>query len=95
MDTTFEWDVQKARGNLAKHGVGFDEAQTVFGDPLVITVPDDDHSHAEDRWIDLGYSASGRLLVTWYAQRGDRIRLIGCLPATSTERRWYHDERIH
>ena len=61
MDLLFEWDEDKARRNEAKHGVSFDEGRTVFNDPSAITVSDPDHSEGEDRWIDIGFSAKGRL----------------------------------
>lgn len=94
MDLIFEWDEDKARSNEAKHGVSFDEGRTVFNDPFTITIPDPDHSEHEDRWIDIGFSSQGRLVVVWYTERDERIRLIGCRRATPAERRCYSDERI-
>ncbi|MBN1459110.1 MAG: BrnT family toxin [Armatimonadetes bacterium] len=92
MDLLFEWDEDKARHNETKHGVSFDEGRTVFNDPSAITVSDPDHSEDEDRWIDIGFSAKGRLLVVWYTERGERIRLIGCRNATSAEAGCYRNE---
>jgi uncharacterized DUF497 family protein len=93
MDLLFEWDEDKARSNEAKHGVSFDEGRTVFGDPYAITIADPDHSEDEDRWIDVGFTARGRLVVAWYTQRGGRIRLIGCRKATQAEATCYRDAR--
>lgn len=89
MDLQFEWDEAKAAGNVRKHGVSFEEAITVFGDPNTITVFDVEHSEAEDRFIDVGLSASGRVLVVVYTERGPRIRIISCRRATPAERRQY------
>ena len=72
----------------------FEEAKTVFNDPSSITVPDPDHSRGEDLWIDIVVSSQRRLLVVWYTQRDDRVRLIGCREATLAERRQYRNERI-
>jgi len=63
MDLVFEWDEEKAQRNEAKHGVAFDEAKTIFNDPFAMTVSDPDHSDEEERWLDIGLSAEGRLLV--------------------------------
>jgi uncharacterized protein len=87
---TFEWDEAKANENLKKHKVSFDEARTVFGDPLSITIPDTEHSTGEDRYIDLGLSNRGRLLVVVYCERRpNRIRIVSSRKATSTERKDY------
>jgi uncharacterized DUF497 family protein len=94
MRVTFEWDDGKARSNELRHGVTFDEGKTVFNDPFALTIPDPDHSQHEDRWIDIGFSSKGRLLVVWYTERGDRIRIIGCRTATAAEHRSYRDEHI-
>ena len=72
----FEWDPEKAVGNLAKHGIGFIEASTIFGDPLELTLADPDHSGDELRFLSLGSSSGGRLLVVSYTERGARIRII-------------------
>jgi hypothetical protein len=72
----FEWDTNKARANLAKHVVSFPEATTVFGDPVSLTIPDPAHSQAENRFIILGRSHSGRILVVVHTERGDNIRVI-------------------
>jgi uncharacterized DUF497 family protein len=88
-----EWDVAKAESNLEKHGVGFAEAMTVFGDPLEVAIPDPDHSEGEFRFLSLGSSAQGRLLVVAYAEQEGRIRLISAREATPNERRKYESER--
>jgi uncharacterized DUF497 family protein len=76
MALRFEWDNRKADSNLRAHAVSFREATTVFADPLSITISDPDHSMAEMRFIDIGLSHRGRLLVVSYTERGNRIRLI-------------------
>ncbi len=91
MPLSFEWDEQKARTNLAKHGVSFEEASTVFGDPLSLTIPDPAHSQTEDRYIILGHSHRQRLLVVVHTERDDNIRLISARPATRRERKSYEE----
>jgi uncharacterized DUF497 family protein len=85
----FEWDLRKAERNLAAHGVSFDEASTVFGDPLAATAEDSAHSEVENRFVTIGQSSSGRLLVVIHTERGERIRLISARTATHRERRQY------
>ena len=85
----FEWDAKKAAANLTKHGVPFDEAATVFGDPLASTIPDVDHSVVEERFVTMGLSSLHRLLVVCHADRGDRTRLISAREASRHERRQY------
>jgi len=94
MDLRFEWDEAKAAANLDKHGISFDEAQTVFGDPYAITVFDDQHSDAEDRFIDIGMAISGRILVVVYTENEQRIRLISCRKAAAKERRHYEQREV-
>ena len=89
MRPSFEWDEDKDKENIAKHKVGFDEATSVFIDPLSITMLDPDHSAEEQRYIDLGTSENGRLLVVVYTERGSRIRIISCRKAVSSERKRY------
>ncbi len=89
MDLQFEWDEAKSTANVHKHGVSFEEAITIFGDPNAITIFDAEHSGAEDRFIDIGLSVSGRVLVVVYTERGSRIRIISCRKATPAERRQY------
>ena len=64
----FEWDVLKAATNVDKHGVSFQEAETVFGDPFELTIPDPGHSGSEARWVSIGYSSGGRLIVVVHTQ---------------------------
>lgn len=85
----FEWDEVKAVANLQKHGVGFDEAQTVFNDPVAITVFDQSHSGDEDRFVDIGHSSHGRVVVVIYTERGERVRIISARLATSSEQQQY------
>jgi uncharacterized protein len=87
----FEWNAAKAAANLRKHGVSFEEASTVFADPLSINLPDPSHSVAETRFLVLGLSIRQRLLVVAYAERGDKTRLISARPATRRERRDYEE----
>ena len=89
----FIWDRAKAAANLRKHGVDFEEAATAFGDPLSITIPDPDHSAGEERWLLVGQSNAGRLLVVAHTERGDEIRLINARPATRRERDTYEEEQ--
>ncbi len=83
----FGWDREKAKKNLRKHGVAFDEAMTVFYDPLSATFNDMDHSIDEARFITIGYSSHGRLLVVSHTERGKIIRIISARTATAHERK--------
>ena len=85
----FEWDPRKEALNLRKHGVSFDEASTVFGDPLAGTISDPQHSEREFRFVTLGRSSENRLLVVAHADRGENTRIISARPATAHERRRY------
>ena len=88
----FSWDERKAASNLRKHGVSFEEAVTAFADRLSLTVPDPDHSAAgEARYILVGRSAKGRLLVVSHAERGAAIRIISARPATRREQGQYEE----
>jgi hypothetical protein len=87
----FEWDERKAAVNLRRHRISFLEATTVFGDPLSITISDPDHSVAERRFVDVGRSSRGRLLVVSYTERGERIRIVSARPATRREQN-QHEE---
>ena len=94
MDLVFEWDEEKAIRNEAEHGVTFEEAKTIFNDPFAMTVSDPDHSDEEERWLDIGLSTRGGLLVIWYTERSERIRIIGSRKATKSEERAYAHGRI-
>ena len=89
MKLGFEWDEEKARANLKRHRVGFDETVTVFTDPFSITIHDPEHSSDEQRYIDIGSSDKRRVLVVVYAERGSNIRIISCRRATRSERKLY------
>jgi hypothetical protein len=93
MNLQFEWDEAKAAANVRKHGVSFEEAISLFGDPNALTIFDVEHSDLEDRFIAIGLSASGRVLVVVYTERGTRIRMISCRISTPAERRQY-EQRI-
>ena len=88
----FEWDPDKADENERKHGVSFDEAATAFGDPMSLTIADPDHSEDEERFILLGQTYSGRLVVAVHTERQERIRIISARLATGRERRSYEEE---
>lgn len=83
----FEWDPEKARRNLKKHGVSFDEAVTAFYDPLSATFDDPDHSDEEQRYITIGFSSQERLLVIGHTERGEVVRIISARRATAHERK--------
>ena len=88
----FEWDPNKATDNLAKHSVSFDEASSVFGDPLALTIYDPDHSIAESRFITTGLSKQQRLLVVSHTEREGKIRIISAREPTRQERNQYESE---
>ena len=83
----FEWDREKAKRNLRKHKVSFDEAMTIFYEPLSATFDDPDHSTDEERLITIGYSSRSRLLVVSHTERGKTIRIISARHATAHERK--------
>jgi hypothetical protein len=87
----FEWDARKAAANLRKHRVSFEEAATVFGDYLSTTVNDPFHSAGEQRYITVGLSSAGRLLMVAHAERGGRIRIISARTLTEREKRDYEN----
>jgi len=88
----FVWDREKAAANLVKHGVDFEDAISAFDDPLSITISDPDHSQKEERFLLVGHSRAGRLLVIAHTERGNEIRLINARPATRRERQKYEKE---
>ncbi|MBA3533002.1 MAG: BrnT family toxin [Ardenticatenales bacterium] len=89
MSLLFEWDENKAQTNLNKHGISFDEAQTVFTDNFSIMITDPNHSDDEERLIIIGRANTGTLLVVVYTERDAKIRLISARKATREERRKY------
>ena len=94
MQPQYEWDEDKARSNLRKHRVAFQEGATVFNDQLVATQPDPDHSFDEQRYIAIGRSVRGRVLVVVFTERGDKLRLISCRTATLREQKIYEEDNF-
>jgi len=96
MEVVFEWDASKARTNEGKHGVTFEEAKSLFSDPFLVTFPNEGHSDAEERYISIGRSARGRVLLVVHTERGTEeemvIRIISCRKATPFERRTYEED---
>jgi uncharacterized protein len=87
----FEWNPEKAAINLRKHNISFQEAATVFDDSLSVTFPDPDHSVGENRYVIIGMSRSGQLLVVSHTDRENRTRIISARKATRQERRFYEE----
>lgn len=87
----FDWDPDKAAENLRRHRVSFEEAATVFRDPLSWTFPDPEHSEGEERYLDIGHSERGRLLIVSYTERQGQVRIISARLATRKERRSYEE----
>jgi uncharacterized protein len=87
----FAWDTKKASSNLAKHGISFEEAATVFGDPLSNAFPDPDHSLEEQRFIIIGSSEQGRIIVVAHTDDGEIVRIINAREATFRERKSYEE----
>jgi hypothetical protein len=87
----FEWNKNKAVKNLSKHRVSFAEAKTVFDDPLYVDFYDPEHSESEERYLIVGESDRGRLLIVSYTERGDVIRLISAREVTQNEREAYEE----
>jgi uncharacterized DUF497 family protein len=87
----FEWDPKKATANVQKHDVTFQEAATVFGDPLAITFEDPDHSVEENRYITFGLSLQKRLIAVSHMERGDRTRIISARLIDRKERKIYEE----
>lgn len=93
----FEWDPNKARSNMAKHGVGFEEAATVFMDPMALTIYDPDHSENEERWITMGISKNSRLLIVCHSFHEEsrevvNVRIFSSRKATKREIREYGEQ---
>ncbi len=89
MKLKFEWDINKAKSNQKKHGVSFEEAQTVFDDPFYVDFYDPDHSKNEERYIIFGASSQNRILLVSYTERGNKIRIISARLATKQEHKNY------
>ena len=88
----FDWDPGKAKRNFAKHGVSFEEAATVFDDPLYVDFFDPEHSEEENRYIRVGCSNQKRILVIAYTERNEQTRRISARPATKQERHAYEED---
>ncbi len=86
---SFEWGIQKAKSNEQKHGITFDEASTVFSDPLSLAIQDPLHSENDERFIIIGVSHKNRILIVAHTERGDNIRIISARKATKNERSYY------
>ena len=93
MGLIFEWDKRKAATNLRKHQVSFEEASTVFGDPLSLTITDPDTYLQEERSITVGHSFSGRIIVVVHVDRGDNIRIVSARPTTRKEKKAYEESQ--
>lgn len=91
MDLKFEWDDEKTKKNLRNHQISFEEAKSVFKDSFLTTFPDPKHSIGEQCYLNIGLSASGRVLVVVHTERGEKIRIISCRKATTSERRDYEE----
>ncbi|HOE96825.1 MAG TPA: BrnT family toxin [Candidatus Sumerlaeota bacterium] len=91
MDLIFEWDRSKAKENLKKHKVGFEEGKTIFNDPFLLTFPDISSSEEEERFISIGLSCRERVLILIHTERQGRIRIISCRRAAARERRSYEE----
>jgi len=91
MKFIFEWDEEKDKKNLRKHKINFEEAKTVFNDPLLLTFPDREYPGNEERFINIGSSVKERILIVIHAERGSNIRIISCRKATKTERKVYEE----
>ena len=91
MDPEFEWDASKAEINVRKHRIAFEEALTVFADPLARIFDDPDHSSEEPRELIIGHSAKGRVVIVSFVEHGPRTRIISARKATKRERQDYEE----
>ncbi len=89
----FEWDNNKAKSNLRKHNVSFEEAATALRDTMAATGADPDHSYLEQRYVTFGVSERGRLLVVAHTERNETIRIISARLASKGERTFYEDSQ--
>ncbi len=87
----YEWDPVKAESNLTKHGISFNEAATVFRDPLAVTYSDPDHSDEEDRFITIGTTSDGQLVILSHTDRGEKTRIISARLTTRREKKLYEE----
>ena len=95
MNLEFEWHADKAASNEKKHGVTFEEAMTVFADPMAAIFDDEEHSEDEPREIIVGHSAKGRILLVSFTERRDAVRIISARRATKRERKDYEERPFH
>lgn len=91
-NSEFEWDEEKAKSNLKKHSVSFDEAATIFNDPRIATISDPDHAESEERYVSIGKSVIMRILSVIHTYRKERIRLISARKATKAEKKNYEND---
>ncbi len=95
MEIIFEWDEPKARENLRKHKISFDEAKTIFNDPLLLTFHDERHSDYEERYISIGFSVENQILLVVHTESGQNeglvVRIISSRRATASERKVYEE----
>jgi uncharacterized protein len=91
MPLSFEWDETKAESNMVKHGISFEEASTVFADPLSLTIPDPAHSQSEERFIILGNRTAESCWLWFHTERGDNIGIISARRASRRERKTYEE----
>ena len=94
MDTKFEWDEDKARSNERKHGIGFEEASSIFADPIAVIFDDPDHSEEESREIIVGYSNRRRILIVSFTHRDSTLRISQCPSSHSTRTRQPRTESL-
>ena len=94
MAMKFKWDAVKARMNIQRHQIDFEEAKTVFNDPFLLTFPDADHSEGEYRYLSLGQSVYARTLVVIHTEQRSVIRIISCRKATRKERKTYEEGNL-
>ena len=87
----FEWDPNKAASSVRRHGIAVEDAASVFGDPLARTIPDPEHSTGEARFVTMGLTAGGRLVVVVHTDREGRTRLVSARPATRREKKSYEE----
>ncbi len=91
MKTRFEWNKEKAKLNCKKHHIDFKEACSIFGDPLLITALDKEHSYYEERYITIGFSNKRRLLIVAHTEQENKIRIISARKVTKNEKRFYQE----
>ncbi|KXK12843.1 MAG: hypothetical protein UZ14_CFX002002081 [Chloroflexi bacterium OLB14] len=97
MEYVFSWDTNKANINLKKHKISFEEAKTIFNDPFLLTLPDEEHSETEERFISIGTSTKERILLVVHLEKHETenksfVRIISCRKATPIERRKYEEK---